>query len=711
MNLRSLAGVAVLASGIVATGWYATQAARQTDGVEVDADDIGGVVTSASGPEAGVWVIAETSDLPTGFRKIVVTDEDGRYLVPDLPAGSYSLWVRGYGLVDSTRVTASPGGTVDLAAIVAPNPRAAAGYYPGNYWFSLFEMPGADEFPGTGAEGNGIPDTIATQAQYVGQLKVGCAVCHQMGSKATREPPTSLGLFGSTLEAWDRRVRSGQMGAGMSAGFRRWGSRRAAFADWTDRIAAGEVPPQPPRPSGQERGLVITQWDWAHEHAFIHDLISTDKRNPTLNAYGPVYSADRHNNPDVNRLDPVSHTAKRAITIPVADPSTPFSTGQTQPEPSPYWGDEIIWSNRANVHNPMLDQHGRVWVTATVRPPENPDFCKAGSDHPSAALFPIERSNRHAAVFDPASGKVETISTCFMTHHLYFAEDENDTLWFSTADAPYVGFLNTRLWDETHDAERAQGWIPFILDNNGNGTLDAFDSVATPDQAVDSARDKRIRGGSYGIISDPVDGAIWTSASGTPGMIIRVDPRTRLSEVYIPPLPGHTTRGIDIDRNGVVWAALNSGHLASFDRRKCTVLNGPAATGRHCEEGWTLHQTPGPNFKNVSVSGSADFHYYNFVDQFNTFGLGRNVPIATGTFSDSLVALAPDETFVVLRVPYPMGFYARGLDGRIDDPEAGWKGRGLWATYSSMAPWHYEGGKGATSKAVHFQLRPDPLAR
>ncbi|MBM3777323.1 MAG: carboxypeptidase regulatory-like domain-containing protein [Acidimicrobiia bacterium] len=692
-------------------GWYATPAARQAATVTVDADDIGGIVRSAKGPEAGVWVIAETSDLPAGFRKIVVTDEHGRYLVPDLPAGSYTLWVRGYGLVDSPRVTAAPGRTQDLQAIVAPTAQAAAAIYPGSYWFSLLEMPRADEFPGTGAGGNGIGASFTAQWQYVGQLKGACSVCHQMGSTITREPPKHLGSFETSLEAWDRRVDSGQMGAGMAAGFRRLGERRAAFADWTDRIADGEVPPAPPRPSGVERNVVITQWDWAHPHAFIHDLVSTDKRRPTLNAYGPVYAADRHNAPDVSRLDPVRHVTDRPVTIPIEDPTTPFSTGQQVSQPSPYWGEEIIWANRANLHNPMLDEHGRLWVTATVRPPENPAWCTDGALHPSAKLFPIRQSARHAAVYDPKSGQVDTIPTCFMTHHLYFADDADDTLWFSTADAPYIGWLNTRQWDATKDAKASQGWLPFVLDNNGNGRLDAFDEVGTPDEAADPARDKRIRGGSYGIIENPVDGSIWTSASGTPGLIIRVDPATKLSEAYIPPLPGHTTRGIDVDRNGLVWAALNSGHLASFDRRKCAVLNGPTATGRHCPEGWSLHQTPGPNFRNVADGGSADFHYYNFVDQFDTFGLGANTPIANGTFSDALLALGPNRTWVVLRVPYPLGFYTRGMDGRIDDPEGGWKGRGLWASYSSMTPWHYEGGRGATSKAVHFQLRGSPLDR
>src|SRR5207247_4752896 len=130
----------------------ASQSAR--DAVAIDNDDIGGVVSSAKGPEAGVWVIAETSDLSTKFVRIVVNDDRGRYLVPDLPKATYRVWVRGYGLVDSPKVPASPGRIVNLTAMAAPNPRAAAEYYPAGYWFSLLKVPDKSEFPGTGPTGN-----------------------------------------------------------------------------------------------------------------------------------------------------------------------------------------------------------------------------------------------------------------------------------------------------------------------------------------------------------------------------------------------------------------------------------------------------------------------------------------------------------------------------------------------------------------------------
>ena len=132
-----------------------TCAAAADSGIPIVADDIGGVVKSDKGPEAGVWVIAETREFKTPFTKIVVTDDLGRYVLPELPKAKYQVWVRGYGLVDSKPVEAAPGNRVDLTATTAPDPKAAAEYYPANYWWSLLKPPPASDFPGTGAAGNG----------------------------------------------------------------------------------------------------------------------------------------------------------------------------------------------------------------------------------------------------------------------------------------------------------------------------------------------------------------------------------------------------------------------------------------------------------------------------------------------------------------------------------------------------------------------------
>jgi hypothetical protein len=679
-----------------------------------DADDIGGTVTGPSGAEAGVWVIAETTGLGTKFVRIVVTDDRGRYVLPDLPKATYDVWVRGYGLVDSKKVRATPGQTLNLTAVVAPDARAAAEYYPAGYWFSLIRPPAPNEFPGTAA--SGINPALHSQGEWLRVMKSGgCWSCHQLGNKATREIPAALGTFPTPLAAWQRRIQSGQAAENMIGTMSQLGPRGfAMFADWTDRIAKGELPPAPPRPQGLERNIVITEWDWADPTAYLHDEVSTDRRQPTLNANGLIYGSLELSADYTPVLDPVHHTVSR-IPLTVRDPDTP-PTSPRMPQPSPYWGDEVLWTSRNNVHNPMLDRQGRLWLTSAVRPPDNPEPCKAGSTHPSAKLFPIQRASRHLAVYDPKTQKLTHISTCFGTHHLMFAEDANDTLWTS-GGGQVVGWLNTKLFLETGDEMKAQGWTALVLDTNGNGRRDAY---TEPGQPPDPAKDTRF-GGAFYAVSPAPDGSIWGSDLGYPGAVIRLTPgsnppETALAEVFEPPAddpkaPGFSPRGMDVDRNGVVWAALASGHMASFDRRKCKgPLNGPKATGKHCPEGWTLYAEPLPQIAGVSTQGSAEASYYTWVDQFDTFGLGANTPIDTGNGSEGLLMLK-DGTWVIARVPYPLGFYTKWMDGRIDDPKGGWKGRGIWATVSTRAPFHMETGKGTTSKVLHFQLRPDPLAK
>jgi hypothetical protein len=605
--------------------------------------------------------------------------------------------------------------------VEAPTPAAAADYYPALYWYALLKIPGKSEFSGSG--GNGIRPALNTQEQWLDIVKTdGCFTCHQIGDKATRTIPKELGHFESSVAAWERRIQSGQASGAMVNAIGRLDTNRALalFADWTDRIAAGELPTAPPpRPQGVERNIVLSIWDWATPTAYLHDEVSTDKRNPTVNANGLIYGSPEESTDFAPILDPAQNATSQ-VKLAVRDPDTP-STADPILMPSPYWGNEAIWNSQANAHNPMFDELGRVWFTSRLRPPGNPAFCKAGSDNPSAKLFPLGSSGRQAAMYDPNTKKFTLIDTCFSTHHLQFAQDANNTLWFSSGGGGgVVGWLDRKKFEETGDAAKSQGWTALVLDTNGNGQRDAY---AEPEQPADPAKDKRIAAAFYGIAPSPADGSIWGSVVGFPGAVVRLNlganpPATALAEYYELPLDktgvpvhGYSPRGMDIDSNGVVWASLASGHLASFDRRKCKgPLNGPAATGQHCPEGWTLYPFPGPQFAGVTGSGSAEASYYTWVDQHDTFGLGRNVPIATGNASDALLALV-DGKFIVLRVPYPMGFYAKGMDGRIDDINAGWKGKGLWATYGTRTPFHIEGGKGTTSKVVRFQLRPDPLAK
>ena len=673
--------------------------------IRVDADDIGGIVASADGPEAGVWVIAETDDFDTRFARIVVTDDEGRYLVPDLPEADYELWVRGYGLADSAKVEAERGSIIDLSAIVAPSELVAAQVYPAAAWYAMMHLPDESEL---GHVAGGLNEYLSIMKNQ------SCVGCHQLGNLATRTIPEAFGEFESSQDAWVRRVQSGQAAGQMInplAG-RLGGVPFRYLADWTDRVAAGEVPSfKPERPQGIERNVVATVRDWADSKSYLHDLTTTDRRDPTVNGYGKIYGAPELSTDNFPILDPMANTAM-TFRAKVRDADTPTTNSAPVVQPSAYWGDERIWDSQANAHNPMFDGTGRIWYTARVRGPSNPDFCREGSDHPSAQFFPTERANRHLAVYDPETEAYTFIDTCFSTHHLQFAEDDNNTLWTSGGN-DVVGWLDTNAYYETGDAAASQGWAPLILDTNGNGRRDDY---VEPGEPLDPDLDMRISAGFYAIMPNPADGSVWGSTSFRfPGSIIRLDPgpnppETALAELYNIPLPGFASRGADIDRNGVVWVSLGSGHLGEFDRSKCEgPLNGPTATGDHCPEGWTFHRFPGPGFPELPEY-SVESSYYTWVDQRNTSGLGANTPIATANLFDGVHALVDGE-FVTMRIPYPLGFYSKGFDGRIDDPGAGWKGRGLWVSSGDRTPWLKEGGLGTRPLVVHFQVRPNPLAR
>ncbi len=708
----------VLLSGIAAVLFVAAEASvstrsvAQQQSVAIDADDIGGVVTGPNGPEAGVWVIAETTDLPTRFTKSVVTDDQGRYVIPDLPVANYQVWVRGYGLVDSPRMRAKPGQVLNHIAIPAPDERAAAHYYPAIYWYTMMKIPPAKDFGGS----TDIPKDITQDIWRQRMNNVDCVGCHQLGNEATRTIPAQFGSFETGEEAWMRRIAAGQSGESMTnriAG-QLGGVPYKYFGDWTDRVAKGELPKnKPQRPQGEERNLVVTTWDWSQPNKYLHDLISSDRRKPTVNPYGKLYGSPEYSTDMMPILDPKTHTVTY-FKMPVADPNMPVSLGPghagaiAPTTPSAYWGDDVLWDTRANNHNAMFDDKARLWLAASVRGMANPDFCKQGSDHPSATVFPLNQSARQVAMLDPKTMKYSFIDTCFGTHHPQFGYDADNTLWFS-GTGQVAGWVNTKIWDETGDAQKAQGWFPYVLDSNGNGKLDEWTEPGKPE----AGKDMRFNPGSggYAVMPHPTDGSIWYTSGvfGGRAGFLRFDPKTRLSEFYAVPKEAIGLRGGDIGKDGVLYGSGSNGHLIAFDRRKCKgPLNGPTATGDHCPEGFSLHRYPGPGFEGFEKD-SAEASYYTWVDQHNAVGLGEDVPISTANLQDGFVALK-DGKMILMRVPYPMGFYAKGLDARIDDPQAGWKGRGLWSSSGDRTPWLNERGKGARPMAVQIQVRPDPLA-
>src|SRR5262245_5406828 len=292
------------------------------------AADIRGSVSGPNGPEAGVWVIAETTDLPTKYAKVVVTDDQGRYLIPELPDATYSVWVRGYGLADSAKVKSAAGKAVNFKVRAAASDKEAAELYPGMYWYSMLNIPARDQFPGTGEKGNGISPNIKTQEQWVDTVKNACQSCHALGSHGIRVVPKQFSEGApSSVAAWARRTQSGQAMGNMALGLGYMGIDAALknYADWTDRIAAGELPfAKPKRPEGVERNVVITMWDFSTPKHYLHDGVSSYQHNPRLNANGPIYGAPEESTDNVPVLDPVKNQAS-VIRHPVSNPETPNS--------------------------------------------------------------------------------------------------------------------------------------------------------------------------------------------------------------------------------------------------------------------------------------------------------------------------------------------------------------------------------------------------
>lgn len=658
MKASRAATVVGLVVSFGAASWWGL---RRAD-VDPETDGIAGRVVNVTGAgEAGVWVVAETADLPTHYRKIVVTDDEGRFLLPALPPARYSLWVRGYGLKDSLPQHATRGEVVTLDVFGATDARDAAKVLPANYWFSLYEPP----------SGSHVPAPFTSQDHWIAQMKLGCMLCHQLGGDITRIWPREAD--------WDVIwKRAGNMDRSADRNGRE--ALAKSLAAWNARIAAGEVPPMPPRPSGAERNVVVTQWEWGRKDSYIHDEIATDKRNPTLYPYGKVYGVDIGQD-KLWALDPVTHKVT-SYDIPTRNGfNTPWNLHAFQS-----WN---VYVNPANPHNPMMDDTGKVWMTTQIRaesPADRPKFTKhvltadvEGISDDMAETLAEDEGNHHRQLgyFDTKTEKFVLIDTAYGTHHLQF--DWQGRLW-TTGDSVALGMFDPSKFD-ADDPEGTEG------------------AAQTAWVKVDRATRKSLSGGGYGIIVSPVDGSVWRAspaADGPGNKIMKFDPKVRTFTDYPLPPPARGPRGIDATTDGTLWFGTGSGHLGRFDPRT---------------ERFTYWESPGPKLKGTGAgTGSADFHYYIWVDQFDTLGMGKDKVILTGTNSDSLLVFDPAaETFTVLRVPYPLGMFHRGLDGRIDDPDGGWKGRGLWVNYGGDPIRFTE--KTAIGYISQIQFRPHPLAR
>ena len=721
--MKRRAGLLMAAACLALTG-----CSRSSDGgasggagrIEIVADTIGGVVKSKNGPEAGVWVIAETNDLPNRFIKIVVTDDQGRYLLPELPKANYRVWVRGYGLVDSQPVETAPGKRVDLTAVVAPDEKTAAEYYPASYWYAMMQPPGEHEFSGAGRNSQ-IPEGMLTRQHFMEQMKEKCLFCHQVGSKITRSPAPP----DNSVAAWNQRM---QRWPQMHSESKRLGDRGLQMlAEWTDAIAKGATPPvKPKRPVGVERNVVITVIGWG-DGVRLHDQTSSDRLAPGTNAGGPIYGMG---------------TSEGLLYV--MDPKTT----KTWSMPVPGL-DGAAHDPEAGVHASEMDNKGRVWMVSGWSKFPQPTWCSDGST-PSSKYFPLEGERYKVAtqlpVYDPKTKKITNLPLCAGGNHGHFTFDQEKL--YLTNDTSTIPWVNIKVWDQTRDIKKALNWCPMVLDTSGDGRIDpdrrnwvepAEDALAgsqgeyggklTAAQLKQlmsvkpvKGKDLRINRYLYGLSVSP-DGSVWAAAyvPYVPSGVIHLipgknPPETCVTEYYEPPMKDGQylavgARGVGGDSQGRAWVAFSSGQIGVFDRRKCKVVNGITATGQHCPEGWTIYDLPVPRVSNTFAVG--DMAYSEWPDYFDVMGLGKDTHFFPLVNSDAIIAQRDgSQDFITFRVPYPQGFYTRGMDFRLESPKADWKGRKFLATQSSAVLVHQEGGMERPGGQEYiFQIRPNPLAR
>ena len=239
----------------------------------------------------------------------------------------------------------------------------------------MLPIPDKSLFPGTGPGGNGMPEKMRSQGQWLAAIKtLGCMSCHQLGNKPTRHISKDLGRFDSSYPAWMHRLQIGPAAEIMVRNIGEIDTTRALrnFADWTDKIAAGALPQaKPARPSGVERNVVITLWDWADPKEYLHDEIATDKRNPTLNANGKIYGATEDSTDLVPVLDPGPHGVADRSTCATPTRRRHVHLDGQFPAAVALLGHREMWDAQTTPHNPMFDHSGRIWLTTRIRQAEH----------------------------------------------------------------------------------------------------------------------------------------------------------------------------------------------------------------------------------------------------------------------------------------------------------------------------------------------------
>ena len=488
----------------------------------------------------------------------------------------------------------TPGSILDLKAVAAPSEKDAAQYYPAMYWYALVNVPAKSEFP---------MEKIKSQGEWLNIIKTGaCNSCHGLGTPGMRTISPELGQFQSSTEAWTRRLMSGGAQMFMIRDITRLDTPRAIamFADWTDRVAAGELPfDKPARPQGIERNVVVTPVGLGRPH-HLSARRGLDR---------PPQPAGQRQRQDLRDGggQPGRHSGARPGDAHGERAATSGARSEHAVVQGQRDGAVAILGRRSDLGQqdaqPQSDarREGTRVVHAAHPPGGQSRLLQAGILAPVGADR-ADRSRRPESVdYDPATGKFTLIDTCFATHHLNFASDANQTLWTSAGvgGPGVIGWLNRKMYEETGDEAKSQGWTPFILDTNSNGKRDDY---VEPNQPVDPAKDKRIAVNLYAVAVSPcgrrgvghgagLSRRHHARRSGRGSDPYRADRNLRAAGAGI--RTARRRRRCD----GVYWVALASGHVGSFDRRKCKVLNGPTATGKHCPEGWTLHQLPGPQLR------------------------------------------------------------------------------------------------------------------
>ena len=698
--------------------------------VSIGDTDLGGVVTGPNGPEAGVWVIAETTDLPTKFAKMVVTDDQGRYVLPELPKANYEVWVRGYGLVDSPKVD-SRARQDPQSAPPCPRPtrRRRREYYPAIYWFSMLQDAGQERIPRhrRAAATAFRPRSAARRSGSTASRPTAASAAISSATRRRARSRRSSAQFDSSYSAWVRRIQSGQASETMARTIGRLDTQRALkLFRGLDRPHRRRRVAQGRSRSGRRASSATSSsrvWDWGSPKMYLHDEIATDRRNPTVNANGPIYGSPEWSTDHVPVLDPVKQHAPATSRCRCAIRRRRRRSTIRCSRASPYWGDETIWDSQTSPHNPMFDDKGRVWFTARIHGPHAVGVLPARartirrpscsrSSAPARQLVDVRsedaevHAGRHLLQHPPPAVRCEEPAVGIERRRRQRQRRRGRLARSSTSSTRPATSRRRR-------AGRRSSSTP-------TATASATKAMSEPNQPVDPTKDKRVVAGFYGIAPSPGrrqrSGARCSASPARSCASIRATipgDRARRKSTRCR-CPAIRRAAWTSTRNGVVWVPLASGHMAQ--------LRSPQVQGPAQRPDRDRQALPG-RLDALSAARAAirrrsarrrpaapESSYYTWVDQHDTFGLGKDVPIATGNNSDSLHVLV-DGKFIQLRVPYPMGFFAKGSTAASTIPTPAGRAAACGRPTATARRSIIEGGKGTKPKVVKFQLRPDPLAR